>query len=207
MWSIRSLLWFCLCSLLFSFAFADVSGAVAPIKAVNQQATWMQIPKIDVAKVREVWLSLHNTERKNQWLTPFVYNSALEWTASNWANYLASRNGTTHKRKSTDGYYSYASIKTWFANLGITFATKEKSGQPLFTENLWRNMYTCKKSDCTYDFIKAIKKSRSFFMSEKYKKSKPHYNAIVGNFANIWLGVALSGNKYYLVTHYTQVLK
>ena len=198
MWSIRSLLWVCLFFFLFSFALADTSGTVVSQNTTNQQATWIQISKIDVAKVREVWLSLHNAERKIKWLTPFVYSSALEWAASTWANYLASRNGTTHKRKSTDGYYSYASIKSWFANLGIVFADKETSGQPLFTENLWRNMYSCKKTDCTDDFIKAIKKSRTFFMSEKYKKSKPHYNAIVGNFENIGLGVAISG---WLIIH------
>jgi hypothetical protein len=44
-------------------------------------------------------------------------------------------------------------------------------------------------------------------MSEKGKSSKPHYNAIVGNFSTIGLGVAVVGNKYYLVTHYTQALK
>lgn len=42
-------------------------------------------------------------------------------------------------------------------------------------------------------------------MSEK--PSGPHYNAIVGKFTNIGLGVVVSGNKYYLVTHYTQALK
>gem|GEM_PF-1623703 len=44
-------------------------------------------------------------------------------------------------------------------------------------------------------------------MSEKGKTSKPHYNAIVGNFSSIGLGVVLVGNKYYLVSHYIQDLK
>lgn len=167
----------------------------------------MNIPNVDLAKVRDVWLSLHNAERKTKSLTPFTYGPVLEWTASTWAQHLADIGTTSHKRKSTDRYYSYASIKQWFINQWITFATKEKSGQPLFTENLWWNVYTCKKTDCTDDFIKAIKKSRAFFMSEKGKSSKPHYNAIVGNFSTIGLGVAVVGNKYYLVTHYTQVLK
>lgn len=44
-------------------------------------------------------------------------------------------------------------------------------------------------------------------MTEKGKSYSPHYNAIVGDFAEIGLGVALVGNKYYLVTHYSQDLK
>jgi hypothetical protein len=68
-------------------------------------------------------------------------------------------------------------------------------------------MYSCQKDDCTDDFIKAIKKSRSFFMSEKGKSYRPHYNAIMGTFSSIGLGVGIAGNKYYLVTHYTQALQ
>ncbi len=167
----------------------------------------MTIPNIDLSKVRTAWLALHNTERTTKKLTSFTYFSSLEWTATTWANHLATLGKATHLRKSTDVYYSYTSIKERFINQWITFANKEKSWQPLFTENLWRGYYTCKKTDCTDDFIKAITTSRTFFMREKGKKSKPHYNAIVGNFSNIGLGVSLVGNKYYLVTHYTQPLK
>jgi hypothetical protein len=77
----------------------------------------------------------------------------------------------------------------------------------LFTENLWRGYYTCKKADCTEDFIKAIKTSRAFFIKEKWKSYRPHYNAIMGDFSIIGLWVALVGSKYYLVSHYTQDLK
>lgn len=167
----------------------------------------MNIPNVDLAKVRATWLALHTTERSIKKLTPFTYSSALEWTATTWAQHLADIGKAIHQRKSTDGYYSYDSIKTWFIDQWITFATQEKNGQTIFTENLWRWYYTCKKSDCTDDFIKAIKTSRAFFMSEKGKKSRPHYNAIVGNYSTIGLGVAVVGNKYYLVSHYTQDLK
>lgn len=170
-------------------------------------ASWMTIPKVDMVKVREVRLSLHNTERTTKKLTPFTYNSALEWTAVTWANHLATLGKATHKRTSADGYYSYANIKTWFLDQWIVFAGKEKNGQALFTENLGRWYYTCKKTDCTDDFVKAIKTTRAFFMSEKWKSYKPHYNALVGDFSHIGLWVAVSGNKYYLVTHYTQALK
>jgi hypothetical protein len=40
-------------------------------------------------------------------------------------------------------------------------------------------------------------------MSEKGKKYKPHYNAIMGSFSRVGVWVALVGNKYYLVAHYT----
>ena len=183
-----------------------LSGSTSSLPSSSSVSS-MNVSKVDLVKVRDVWLALHNAERKTKSLTPFTYSSVLEWTASTWAQHLADIGTTSHKRKSTDGYYSYNSIKSWFIDQWITFATKEKSGQPLFTENLWWNVYTCKKSDCTDDFIKAIKKSRIFFMSEKGKSSKPHYNAIVGNFSIIGLGVAVVGNKYYLVTHYTQPLK
>jgi len=170
-------------------------------------ASGMTIPNVDLAKVREVWLALHNEERTSKWLTPFAYSLDLERTASTWANHLATLRTVTHRRKSTDDYYSYASIKAWFINQWIVFSSQEVAGQSLFTENIWWNMYKCTKTDCTDDFIKAIKKSRTFFMSEKGKSYKPHYNAIVGNFSTIGLWVALVGNKYYLVSHYTQDLQ
>ena len=185
--------------------------ALGDVPVVSTSATGMIIPKVDLAKVREVRLTLHNTERATKKLTPFTYSSVLEWTATTWANYLATLEKATHKRKSIDGYYSYESIKQWFLDQWIVFAGKEKNGQALFTENLSYWYYTCKKADCTEDFIKAIKgtwkSGRSFFMSEKGKKYKPHYNAIMGNFSHVGLGVAVVGNKYYLVSHYTQVLK
>ena len=167
----------------------------------------MSISNVDLVKVRNTWLALHNTERITKWLTPFVYSSVLEWTATTWAQHLADIHTTTHLRKSTDGYYSYASIKDWFVDQWIFFATQEKNGEPLFTENIWWNIYSCKKTDCTDDFIKAIKKAWIFFMSEKWKSYKPHYNAIVWNFSSLGLGVVITGNKYYLVSHYTQALK
>lgn len=193
-------------SLLWSGASSPVSSSVLS-SSTSPSSSWMIIPKVDLVKVREVWLNLHNAERATKWLTAFTYSSALEWTATTWANHLATLGKATHLRNSGDGYYSYNSIKSWFGDQWIVFAGKEKNGQALFTENLWRWYYTCKKTDCTDDFIKAIKTSRTFFMNEKGKSYRPHYNAIVGNFSTLGLGVALVGKKYYLISHYTQVLK
>jgi uncharacterized protein YkwD len=49
-------------------------------------------------------------------LQPFTYSSALEGTAFARAQHLADVKKTTHKRKNTDGYYSYPSIKSWFVD-------------------------------------------------------------------------------------------
>lgn len=165
----------------------------------------MVLPNVDIVKVRNFWLESHNTERKNKWLTPLTYSSALEWTATTWAKHIAASGKTRglHLRKAWDGYYSYWSVKNRFEDQGITFAQKN----PNFSENIGRNMYSCKKADCTADLIAAIKKSWNFFYSEKWKKYRPHYNAIVGNYTSLGLWVALVGNKYYLVSHYTQNLK
>lgn len=167
-------------------------------------ASGMNIPKVDLARVRETRLSLHNAERATKKLTPFTYNASLEKTATTRAKYLANSGKIKwlHKRKSTDPTYSYDSVKQWFLNQWLIFAKNEWT---LFSESIGRNFYSCKKTDCTDDLIKAIKKTRSLFMSEK--PSGPHYNAIVGKFSDIWLWVVLVGKKYYLVTHYTQALK
>ena len=163
----------------------------------------LHIPNVDLAKVRNVWLALHNTERQTKSLIPFTYSTVLEWTASLWAQHLANIGIVTHNRKNTDWWYSYESIKSWFINQWIVFVATGQNGQSLFTENLWWNLYSCKKTDCTDDFIAAIKKSWTFFMSEKGKSYSPHYNAIMGNFSRIGLWVVLVGNTYYLVAHYT----
>ncbi len=175
--------------------------------SVSNVVLSMDIPYVDVQKIREAWIQWHNTERTSLWLAPLVYHPALESTAMTWANYLAQRRWTTHRRHPSDPYYSYPSIKQRFLDQGIVFAWVEQSGQSLFTENLAWNVYSCKKSDCTDDLIAAIRKWRNFFMSEKWRPYRAHYNAIVGHFTTIGLWIAFAGNRYYLVSHYTQDLQ
>jgi len=188
---------------------SDQLSSVSEVSVVSSSAivSPMDIPSVDIEKVRSIWLQRHNQERTSVGKSPLNYHVALESTATTWANYLWRRNGTTHRRTPGAKYYDYGAIKQWFFDQWIVFAGKEVGGQTLFTENLWWNVYSCKKTDCTDDFIAAIKKSRTFFVSEKWKSYRPHYNAIVGNYTNIWLGIVLTGNKYYLVSHYTQDLK
>jgi len=203
--SIRLLILFCIVSLCLWITSAATSSKVSPA-SLSSVASGMNIPKVDLARVRTVWLSLHNTERKNTSLTPFIYSSALEWTATTWAKYLANLGKTTglHKRIGSNSTYSYPVMTQRFLDQWIVFAQKDGT---LFSESIGRNFYSCKKTDCTDDLIKSIKKSRTFFMSEKWKKYRPHYNAIVGKFSTMWLWVVIVGNRYYLVSHYTQDLK
>jgi len=169
--------------------------------------------KVDMAKVRTVRLSLHNTERlqsregKKIWLSAYTGSAKLDATAQKRADYLASKNKTTHARKSSDGYYNYNSIKARFSGQNINFP-KEKSGIPNFSENLARNMYKCNKADCTEELIIAIKKWFAFFMSEKYKTSKPHYNAIASKYFKVMgMGIGISNGKFFIVTHYVTQIK
>jgi hypothetical protein len=48
-----------------------------------------------------------------------------------------------------------------------------------------------------------MKSTFSFFMREKWSAYQPHYQAIVSKqFTSLGLGIAVSGKKYYLVSHY-----
>ena len=66
---------------------SGTSSTVLPPTSVSSSSvssSWMTIPKVDLVKVREVWLNLHNAERATKWLISFTYSSALESTASTW---------------------------------------------------------------------------------------------------------------------------
>lgn len=67
--------------------------------------------------------SLHNEERAKKVLSLFVYNKNLERSAYTRSDSIVKLGKTSnfHKRNKSDGYYSYDSIKSWFADLGIVF--------------------------------------------------------------------------------------
>lgn len=62
----------------------------------------MNIPYVDLAKVREIWLYFHNIERLANGLSPFLYLPMLEATATKRAHYLAYLGKTTHARNDDD---------------------------------------------------------------------------------------------------------
>lgn len=82
---------------LFSNVFADT-----PVNAsLSSGSVLMDIPGVDLDRVRDVWLSLHNAERASSSLPLFSYHPALESTATVWAHHLADINAISnmHKRK------------------------------------------------------------------------------------------------------------
>lgn len=156
------------------------------------------IGNVDWNEVGEKWLEWHNAERRKLWLDEYDLNESLNFSSLEWAKHLAELNYSTHKRKSSDGYYNYSSILSWFNDLWIDFDYKLTA----FSENTAYNYYKCTKSDCTNDMISALKKWFDFWMSEK-SWNWSHYRAIAHPyFEEIGFGVALVGKRYWVVSHY-----
>jgi len=148
------------------------------------------------------WLWVNNAERTSKGIAPLTYDKGLEMTASIRAENVRDLGQTTHKRNKSDPYYSYDSIKDWFADLGIVFDDTWTS----FSESIGRGYYNCKSDDKTQGTIKAISSTWKFFMSEKSRKW-PHYRAIMTpEFTKIglWVSIDPKTKKYYLVTHYSR---
>lgn len=159
------------------------------------------IKNVNWDEVEKTILNWHNEERIKLWLEPYKINKKLNHTATVWANELARmvKKSNTHTRKAWDGYYNYNKILSWFNEYGVSFDYKLTA----FTESVAYQSYSCNKDDCTQDMITALKKWFDFWMSEKWKSSRPHYNAIVSNvFTDLWFGVGVSGNLYWIVAHY-----
>lgn len=156
------------------------------------------IKNVDWEKVQETRLSWHNNERVKLWLNEYKLNENLNFSSLEWAKKLAKQNYSTHFRY-WETKYTYSNILTRFNGLWIDF---DYAGTA-FTENISYNYYSCTKSDCTNEIITALKKWFNFFMSEKWKAYRPHYNALSSKvFTDMWFGVAVSWKKYWVVTHY-----
>ena len=156
------------------------------------------ITNVDRDKVQETWLEWHNAERDKLWLGKYKINESLNFSALTWAQKLAKQNYSTHKRLSTDWYYNYTSILNRFGDLWISFDYTKTA----FTENIAYQYYSCNKSDCTQEMINALKKWYNFFLGEK-SWNGAHYKAIAHPyFDEIWVGVALVGKRYWVVSHY-----
>lgn len=155
---------------------------------------------VNFTKVQSARLERQNVERVSLKLLPYTGNTLLQNSAQERAETLKGKWTTTHRRLTTDKYYNYRSIRSRFADQGVAF--DDESGT-MFSESLARWMYSCKKSDCTDTFIKAMKSAFNYFMREKRSAYQPHYQAIVSKqFTALWLWIAVSGRKYYLVSHY-----
>jgi hypothetical protein len=53
-----------------------LSGSSSTVSSPSVSS--MSVANVDLVKVRNVWLALHNTERATKKLTSFTYSSALE---------------------------------------------------------------------------------------------------------------------------------
>lgn len=159
------------------------------------------ITNINQQTIQDRRLTLHNQERINLWLAPYIINQNLNNTAQKRANHLAKVNYATHKRKSSDKYYNYNSIKEWFQNNWVNFP-KEQNWIAWFSENIARQTFKCNQNDCTDYFLWQTNKTFQFFMSEK-PRLWSHYRAIISpHFQEIWLWYAKIWNKFFIVTHY-----
>jgi uncharacterized protein YkwD len=156
---------------------------------------------IDMNRVRETWLSWNNTERSKLGKAPYVYNPQLSRTATAWSNYSASIGVLAHKRPGQTAYYDYNIITNWFRDQGLTF---ENLHGFTYVENIGRGYVSCGTADCTDKIIQNIRGTFDFFMNEKDKTYKPHYESVMNDyFKEIGLGIALTTNgQYYLTVHY-----
>ncbi len=161
---------------------------------------------IDEQKVRDAILSRHNNERKSVWVNNYKYNLDLEWSATTWANKLASSSKTSnlHLRNSWDWTYSYNSILNRFSDLWIKFPASV-NWVASFSESIWYWYYKCSKSDCTQDLINAVKKTRTWLIMNEKSANGSHYRAaVMKHFTQMWVWIAIdkSNNRYYIVLHY-----
>ncbi len=162
-------------------------------------------PNVDMKKVRDTWLDWYNKARAQNGLAPYAYNESLNMTAGNWSFFSKKKGYIDHKRAGQSSYYDYRKIGAWFASKGVTFA--DGNGRSNYVENIGWDYYSCPDStvDCTEKLIASIRKTYNFFMSEKGKKYRAHYDSIMnGNYKKIGLGIAVDPAKkrYYLTVHY-----
>lgn len=157
---------------------------------------------INMDIVRSTWLAWTNAARSENGLNPYSYDAALNRTSTIWAQYSKNRGYINHKRPTQAAYYDYKIIEAWFKNLGVEFKNVNRI---TFSESINWGIYQCSESDCTDTFIKSMRTGFDFFMSEKGKKYKPHYDSIMNSeFQKIGLGIAIdkASDKYYLTVHY-----
>lgn len=160
---------------------------------------------VNMDKVREAWISWYNGARAKNGLSAYVYNEALNETAGNWSLYAKKRGYIDHKRAGQKSYYDYKKVGAWFAQKGVTFVRGK--GKSDYVENIGWDYYSCSSTteDCTDNLIAAIKHTYNFFMSEKGKKYRAHYDSIMSkSYREIGLGIAVDPAKkrYYLTVHY-----
>ncbi len=156
---------------------------------------------VDMKSIQSTWLGWYNGARSSAKLAPYIYNDTLNKTALAWSETAKKRGAISHKRDGQKAYYDYKLMKKWFTAQGVTFKGKGTR----FTENIGWSPYSCTKADCTQEMKRAIKYSFDFYMAEKGKKYRPHYNSVMSShFSQIGLGITVDEvrKKLYLTVHY-----
>jgi uncharacterized protein YkwD len=180
-------------------------GAASAEDLFHAQCQWYvdpSVPGVDMEEVRRVWRSWVNGVRAEQGLDPYVADRQLDRTAAAWAQQAAREGSISHKRPGQTAYYDYAIIKKWFEEFGLSFRNVDGS---TFTENIGWGKYACTSSDCTDSLLKAVRTTFDFFVAEKNKTERAHWNSIVNDhFRRIGVGVAVNpaAGNYYLTVHY-----
>lgn len=159
----------------------------------------------DVDSVRDYWLELMNSARKEENLQNYSYDDALDLTARNWTKLAIEKWEIDHKVDPTDSYYDYQKKKTWMEENWVickidTWIT--------FSESIAWWEFLCTQDDCTAWVKDIMKKSFDAYMAEKWQSYDAHYKAIIQpEFLKmgLWLGIKHRSNtKYalYLTNHY-----
>lgn len=157
---------------------------------------------VNLDRVRATWISWNNEVRLALGLKSYMYNDQLNQSAITWSKLAKVRGYIDHKRVGQTAYYDYNKITTWFAEQGLVFENVNKATH---TENIGWAYYNCDKDDCTEEMIDSVRTTFDFYMSEKGKAYRPHYNSIVKpEFKEIGLGIVVDAakNKLYLTVHY-----
>lgn len=192
-----------LASSLSVFASPAIASVPMPSEERCVTVNVQQLPEsIDMDRVRDAWFGWYNEYRATLGLPPYENDATLERTAGNWSYYSVKRGTIDHRRAWQAPYYDYRAIESWFGRFGLSF--KNDKGIT-FTENIGWGVYSCEEDDCTDELIASIRTTWDFFVGEKNKANRSHYNAIVnGKFTKMGLGVAVdrAAKRYYLTAHF-----
>ena len=170
---------------------------------VYPSANITPIANVDMNRVRSTWLSWYNGTRSSLGLAPYSYDGRLDVTAHDWNVEFATGNGQNHHRRhSSDSYYDFGAIDSWFKARGIDPIVINHAKH---VENVGYGYYSCSQSDCTDTLINSIESTYNFFMSEKGKSYDAHYRSIIQPyFSRIGLDIIVvpSEHRYYMTIHY-----
>jgi hypothetical protein len=155
------------------------------------------IPNVDTEKVQQARLGRTNAVRSEDF--PYTFDDTLDNTALERSTVLAKENRTKnmHRRPgqkcSGARCYNYNTMIDRWQDRDVDTST--------ITESIARNTYNCNADDCTDKFIAQVRKWFNFFMSEA-RRNWPHYKSLTSKrFKKVWLGIAVSKGKFYLVMH------